>query len=383
MSFTNAFALVIGIGRYAHIRSLAKPANDAESVQRVLTDPVLCGYLPENVKVLVDGQATKKAIEDGLKWLAARAKSESTVFFFFAGHGGQDPADPLTGNYLLPCDCDPFDNGELDVDKLSHTSMSSDEFTEAVKKVDSQKLVVIFDCCHSGGVGDVSRDVFSVSGQMRAGLSEDYYTALAKGEGRVILASCLAGEKSWERTNMHNGIFTTHLLTGLRGRAAVREDGLIHILDVFHDLSLRVPPDAANCYDPDTQGPAQQHPFLKTATQDNFAIALDRGGARAARPISSGMYSKIQPISDIRALITDDPISGTEMLIEYLTDKPKWRPERQALGVRLATLKDAAEQTHSIGMISPTLEAERRLAIHFALSVCWDMEDTIRSSQTI
>jgi len=383
VSFTNAFALVIGIGQYDHVRSLAKPANDARSVQQVLTDPSLCGYLPENVKVLMDGQATQQAIRDGLEWLATQVKSDSMALIFFAGHGGQALDNLLTSNYLLPCDCDPFDDGELNVDKLSQTSISSSEFTKAAKKIDSQKLVVIFDCCHSGGVGDVSRDVFRFSRQMRAGLSEDYYAALAQGEGRVILASCLAGEKSWERANMHNGVFTTHLLAALRGRAAIREDGLIHILDVFHDLSLRVPPDAANCHDPDIQGPAQQHPFLKTATQDNFAIALDRGGARAARPIPNKMYSKIQPISDIRLLITDDPISGTEMLVKYLADKPKWSSERQALGVRLATLKDAAEQKHSIGMIAPALEAERRLAIHFVLSVCWDVEDKIRSNQTL
>jgi hypothetical protein len=383
MSFANAFALVIGIGQYMHIRSLAKPANDAQSIHQVLTDPALCGYPPDNVKLLVDDQATQKAIRDELKWLAANAEAESTSIIFFSGHGGQNPTDPMTGNYLLPHDCDPLDHGTLSVEKLSRTSISSDEFTKAIRAIDSQKLVVIFDCCHSGGVGDVSRDPFSFPAQMRSGLSEDYYAVLAQGKGRVIMASCLGNEKSWERTDMHNGIFTTHLLAALRGRAAVREDGLIHILDVFHDLHLRVPPDVAACYDPDTHGPAQQHPFLKAATQDNFAVALHQGGARSIYQVSNGMHLKTQPISNIRSDIVDSPIKGVGTLIEYLADKPGWNSERQALGLRLAILKQAKEQEHSIGMITPGLEAERRLAIHFALSVCWDIEDKIRSGQAV
>jgi hypothetical protein len=382
MSFTNAFALVIGVGQYDQIGPLAKPANDAQSIRQVLIDSALCGYPPENVKLLVDDQATKKQIQDGLQWLATQAKSTSTVSVFFSGHGGQDPAHPLTGNYLLPHDCDPFENGTLSADKLSLTSISSDEFTEAIKAIDSQKLVVIFDCCHSGGVGDASRALSGLAKQMRAGLSEDYYADLARGKGRVIIASCLPDEKSWERANMHNGIFTTHLLAALRGRAAVREDGLIHILDVFHDLNVRVPPAAATCYDPDVDGPAQQHPLLKAETQDNFAIALDQGGAKSIQA-SHEQLLKTHPISQIRSLITGDPIKGTEDLIEYLSDKPVWSSEKLALGVRLTDLRKAADQEYAIGMVTPAAEANRRLAIHFALSVCWDIEDRVRSGQTV
>jgi hypothetical protein len=382
VSFTNALALVVGVGRYAHIRSLAKPANDARSIQQMLVDPGLCGYVPDNVRVLVDGKATKKAIRDGLQWLADKAGPTSTVFLFFSGHGGQDPANPVAGNYLLPYDCAPFVKGKLDAKKLSSTSISSQEFTEALKAIHSQKLVVVFDCCHSGGVGDASRDVFGSVDQMREGLSENYYEALAQGKGRVILASCLPDERSWERSNMHNGIFTTHLLAALRGRAGGRDDGLIHILDVFRDLQVRVPPDAAACRDPYTDGPAQQHPFLKAAIQDDFGIALDRGGAKMLQPVPIvSAAGVIQPIAEIRSLITGSPGQGIVKLIEYLADKPEWSSERPALELRLAVIKQAAEQEHRIGMITPALEAERRLAIHFALSVCWDIEDKIRSSQ--
>jgi hypothetical protein len=382
MSFTHAFAFVIGIGHYANIRSLAKPANDAQSIQQALTDPALCGYAPGNVRVLIDRQATQTAIRAGLKWLADKAKSSSTVFFFFSGHGGQDPANPATGNYLLPHDCDPFDHGTLNAHQLAGTSISSQEFTHALRKINSQKLVVIFDCCHSGGVGEASRDVFDRPGQMRAGLSENYYESLAQGTGRVIIASCLSNEKSWERANMQNGIFTTHLLAALRGRAAVRGDGLIHIFDVFDDLATRVPPDAQACYDLDSQGPAQQHPFFKAATQDNFAIALDRGGAKTIQPVPSRMAPLLQPIDTIRSVIISNPIQGIQQLITYLSDKAEWNSQRPALELRLSILKQAAEQVQNIGMLTPALEAERRLAIYHALSVAWDVEDKIRSGQT-
>jgi hypothetical protein len=378
MTFKNAFALVIGIGRYAHISQLAKPANDARSVGQLLIDPQFCGYEPSHVRHLLDEQADKQAIQDGLDWLAAQAQPDSTILIFFSGHGGQDPAQPLTGNYLLPYNCNPFEDHRLSVPKLARTSISSQEFTESLRAIDSQKLVVIFDCCHAGGVGDVSRDPFGPAAQMRAGLSEDYYELLAQGHGRVILASCLAHESSWERSDMANGIFTAHLLTALRGRSAVRADGLIRIFDLFHDLSLWVPPHAAQCHDPKVQGPAQQHPLLKAVAQDNFPIALDRGGTGTSRTAPTDQ-NLTQHISEIRSLITDQPIKGTEELITYLADRPKWSSARQALGVRLGDLRKAAKQQYDIGMLEPALETARRLAIHFALSLCWEIEDDLRS----
>jgi hypothetical protein len=382
MPFENTLALIIGIGQYAHVRRLAKAANDAQSIQQLLTDPSLCGYEPANVLCLLDEHADKKTIQNGLDWLAAQTQPDSTVLIFFAGHGEQDPGEPITGNYLLPYDCDPFENGRPDIHKLAQTSISSEGFTRALTAIESQKLVVIFDCCHAGGVGVISRDPFGYTEQMRAGLSENYYELLAQGQGRLILASCLAHESSWERSDMANGIFTAQLLTALRGRSAVRGDGLIRILDVFHDLSVWVPLDAARCYDPQADGPAQQHPLLKAVVQDNFPIALHQGDTGSIPSSMTEQHLQIRSISEIRSLITNHPIEGTEKLITYLSDKPKWNTARQALGVRLADLKRAAQQRYDIGMIEPALEIAQRLAIHFALSVCWEIEDNMRSNPT-
>jgi hypothetical protein len=261
----NAHALVVGIANYQKINRLPETVlKDAQDIYNLLTSPQHCGYLPDNVQLLLDGQATRASLCRALADLAQRSNQDSTTFIYVSSHGGSVEFGPHAGEYLLPVDAD-FTSGA----SLAQTAVSGNQFTEALRAIPSRKLVVIFDCCHSGGIGQ-PKDADAPT--IKAGLPENYYDVLKQGQGRVILASSRNTEQSYVLPGAANSLFTQHLLDGLRG-SAIGPGGVIRILDLFSYLQPKVTSDFPN-----------QHPILKAEIEENFPIALFLGG-KSATPL--------------------------------------------------------------------------------------------------
>src|SRR5690348_10860173 len=55
---------------------------------------------------------------------------------------------PAAGEYLLPVDTD-YSSSEA----VARTAIAGGEFTEALRAITARKMLVAFDCCHSGGIG--------------------------------------------------------------------------------------------------------------------------------------------------------------------------------------------------------------------------------------
>ncbi|MCI0694423.1 caspase family protein [candidate division KSB1 bacterium] len=259
----NAHALVIGIADYRHIRTLPQ-TQDARAIYNLLIDPLYCGYHAENVQLLSDGQATLAAWRQALANLAQRSNAETTVFLYFSGHGGRIETGAYADEYLLPVDV--TDSSDHSV---AQTAISGAEFTTALRDIPACQAVVVFDCCHAGGIGQPKN---LSAPTIKPGLSENYYEALKSGRGRVILASSRSDEYSYVLPGAEYGLFTQHLLNGLRGGAA-SDDGFIRIFDLFEYLQPRVTGDQPN-----------QHPVFKADLENNFPIALYRGGQHGVVP---------------------------------------------------------------------------------------------------
>lgn len=246
--------LIIGISAYQNIRPLpSSVTNDASSIQDLISSSSLGLYPDENVKCLIDAEANGSAIRGELVRLAEQCTTDSTVLIFYSGHGGQLASGPAAGEYLLPVDTKYNSD-----DELVATSISSAEFSEALRKVKARRVVVIFDCCHSGGIGQ-PKDIATAI--MKSGLTERYYQELASGWGRVILASSRENEPSWVRPGDSNSLFTRHLLDGLKGNA-LASGNFVRILDLFSYLQPKVTGEQPN-----------QHPVLKAEIETNFPIA--------------------------------------------------------------------------------------------------------------
>ena len=236
---TTAYALVIGIAKYRSMRPLAKTTIDAEDLYKVFTER---GYARLRMQLLLDDQATKLAINQQLDWLADAATADDTVVIFFSGHGAQLLGDAVSGEYLCPVDAD--------IQQVQETCISDLEFTTALRSIRAGRIVVFLDACHSGGVGTPKDSQV----QLKGGLSQAAYDHF-QGKGRFIIASCKPDEVSWETPNLNNGLFTHHLLAGIRGQAA-RSDGTVWMNDLFSYVYRQVS---------QTQ---LQHPYQKSDAED-------------------------------------------------------------------------------------------------------------------
>ncbi len=258
LSMTNAHALIIGIANYQHINGLsATVLKDARDIYNLLVDPNHCAFPIPNVQLILDGQATQTAIRQGLNDLASRCNSDSVVFFYLSSHGGRIETGLHAGEYLLPVDV-VYSSAQ----SIAQTAISGTEFTAKLRAISARKIVVIFDCCHSGGIGQPKDPCIPL---LKA-LPESYYETLKAGQGRVIMASSRSGEYSYITPGSSNSLFTLHLLDGLRGNAP-GPGGVIRIFDLFHYLQPRVVAQQPN-----------QHPIFKAEVEENFPVALYLGG---------------------------------------------------------------------------------------------------------
>lgn len=249
-SFDHAYALVIGISKYQHIASL--PAvQDAQDVAETLTRHG--GYALDNVRALIDESATRTAIVAELEALAGRDQKPSLLVFYFSGHGGarRDATGDDRDCYLMP-----VDGRWNDAAPVAGSALSGEELAMLVKQVGAERVIVILDCCRAES-GALTKDVELPLerklplGQLHGG-----------GRGRVVLAASGGDGYAFVRAGERNGVFTGHLLDGLRGACGGR-GGVIDVADLYHYVQRKV------AEEPEVQEPQ----FLSAVAGEMLAIA--------------------------------------------------------------------------------------------------------------
>lgn len=263
MEFKNGQALVIGVAEYDEITRLHEVVeNDACDVAAVLRSRNYCSFPAENVRILLNAEATLSAIKDALADLAAAAGADDTVVVFFSGHGARfERDDGNETSALVPFDAKPSD--------LEGTTLPEAEVSAALAEIRARRLLVLIDACHAGGAGVLK----GMAGDIHFGFGEKSLQRLAEGVGRVIVASSRASETSIALRGTRNSVFTGHLLEALSGKAHTMGDGLIRVFDVFNYVAEQVARTV----------PGRQHPIFKASElENNFPIALDCAGAKSA-----------------------------------------------------------------------------------------------------
>jgi uncharacterized caspase-like protein len=233
------FAVIIGINKYADqkINSLKVAGVDATSIYQILTDPKGGGFPKENVKLLLDEQATRESITKALgEWLPSQVQSGDMVFLFYSGHGGVEPdstGEELDGNskYLIPHDAD--------ANNLFSTAIKNSTVTKMLQLIPSNKMVFLIDCCYSGGAttGDeVVRSITPPSTKIGTDVYNDF-----SGSGRVVISASLSDQVSLEVPELNHGIFTYSLLEGISGKADFNKDGSLTLIsEIYPYLSSEV-----------------------------------------------------------------------------------------------------------------------------------------------
>lgn len=294
LTFDHGYALLIGIDDSA-VPDWALPAiaRDVAALREVLTHPDRCAYAPEHVKTISGAAATRQGILDGLAWLADRlaadASGNATAVVYYSGHGLRRGAD----YYLLPYD--------VRRGQLTARSLSAADFAAAVAALTPQRLLVILDCCHAGGmgvkgdpalppdmVGSAISPALLMGGEKGVGTAKGL-EALAVGHGRAVLSSSTGEQPSHLRADGRMSIFTYHLVEALTGHAAPQEGATeVLVSDVMGHVTRKVPTSAQALG-------VEQTPAFQVS--GNFPIALLLGGKGLAKgqpapdPLSAPTFS--------------------------------------------------------------------------------------------
>lgn len=254
MAFKGLF---IGIDRYnsTEINWLSCASRDATALHALFSDT-----LGGETTLLTDGQATVAAIRESFEQLS-RSDPDDVVVIAFSGHGTES-------HELVAHDTDPYD--------LAASTIPLATLSEWCARIPSRRLLIVLDCCFSGGMGakalqveGVARDIQSVEGKLNQ----------ISGQGRVILTASGPTQKAWESARLGHGFLTLHLLEGLRGPEEIREGDRIGVLRLL-DYVVRRVVDAAE------QIRREQHPAVRGTFDGEFNWPVFTPGAiyRAAFP---------------------------------------------------------------------------------------------------
>lgn len=140
-------ALLIGINDYPDpAQRLEGCVNDVFTMSSVLQD---CGLPPEVIRTCLDSRATTDGILSRLKWLLDDPKPGDELVFYYSGHGARIPE---YGNDFEP---DHYVESLVpwDFDWSPEKAISDDQIFSLYSQLPYDcRLVMIFDCCHSGGI---------------------------------------------------------------------------------------------------------------------------------------------------------------------------------------------------------------------------------------
>ncbi|NNF86826.1 MAG: hypothetical protein HKM26_09740 [Winogradskyella sp.] len=201
----NAYALIIGVDFKQKTESVLK---DAQSIYDVLSNEELCGYKEENIKLLLNEDATCKNIIDALDDFASKMDENSSFLMYYSGHGGY--AKEYDISYLCP------------YDKTADIYISGKELREKLSRMQSKKIFILFDCCHSGSFFEGKDEIISETVSENTKKYIQHKTSTLEGlaqdiddeRGMVIVASSQAEQLSWGDEN--TSVFTQCLIESFK-----------------------------------------------------------------------------------------------------------------------------------------------------------------------
>ena len=138
-SYDEHFALIIGINKYDNLPNLEYAVNDATAIKNVLINNF--NYKEENIRMLIDKQATHDNIMDEYYQLINDTAINDSVLIFFAGHGSTYPSILKDKGFLVPCD---------GTEMKMNTLISWDRLVSDSELIKAKHIFFIMDACYSG-----------------------------------------------------------------------------------------------------------------------------------------------------------------------------------------------------------------------------------------
>jgi len=207
-------ALLIGVSNYeSGLKLLPAAQRDVEAMQEILQHPEIGAFNEVNILKNPGLLEMRRAISK----LFSNRVTEDLLLLYFSGHGLTDES----GKFFFT-NCQTEKQGNLD----KATALEASFVHDLMDNCNSERQVIILDCCHSGAfpTGMIARNSGVIDFQQQLG-----------GRGRVILTSSAATEYSFERQGEDLAIYTRYLVEGIKtGAADLNKDGFISVNEL-HD----------------------------------------------------------------------------------------------------------------------------------------------------
>lgn len=131
-------AILIGTAQYDDpaLEEIAQARANVEDLAAVLADPELGGFLPDNVRTMVNPRHKDDAGLEIARWCRT---ATDTLVVYYVGHGLVD----VNGELLLAT------SDTFEAEKEFH-SLRADLLRRAVRDSDAKIKIFIVDCCYSG-----------------------------------------------------------------------------------------------------------------------------------------------------------------------------------------------------------------------------------------
>lgn len=209
--------LFIGIDRYtAPITRLSCARADAVALGCLFEDAG-----GADVTFLLDADATAAGIRSALERIKSVAAADDLVVITFSGHGTED-------HRLVPVDAGP---------DLAHC-VGLDELAKHLDEIVAAQLIVVLDCCFSGGFGGAR--VFAPTSTRNPLEDRATLVELARGDGRIVLAASGAGEPALETMRFGHGLFSHHLIEALQGFGSFTAAERLPLLELVGHVATAV-----------------------------------------------------------------------------------------------------------------------------------------------
>lgn len=222
----KTYAVVVGISSYENngITRLDFAHRDAEEFNRFLRSPSGGNVPEENIRLLLNNQASYMAIYNALYWLLETCNKDDLVYFYFSGHGDVENNTIYKRGFLLAANT-PKSNYMFNALRIEDLNTIAN--TLSAEK--GARVILITDACHSGKLaGNENRGKFLVGEQLRAV------------EGKEIrITSCGPDQLSNEdeRWGGGRGVFSYYLIKGLEGLADYSKDKTVTVDEIRNYLS--------------------------------------------------------------------------------------------------------------------------------------------------
>jgi hypothetical protein len=266
-TFSRGHALLVGVGA-----DLPNTVKDAAGLADILVDEGRCAYPSDQVHLLTEKDATRGSILAALDDLSKRTSDDSTVVVYFSGHGYHVTSPTGEFYFLLPYG--------YELAEIAKTAINGSELAQRLRAIPAQKLLLLLDCCHAGGVGEAKVPGLGLA---KSPLPEEARRLLAESSGQVIIASSQENELSY--AGKPYSAFTLALIEALSGVGVAKEDGYVRVADLALHTRQVVPGRTED----------RQHPILHFEQADNFVLAYYAGGETEPKGLPFAGEPEIEP----------------------------------------------------------------------------------------